>query len=367
MPEPIPSLAAEIERLSQHFRAAGGVDLTFEALQPAEVFLDLYGEDIRNRAFTTRDGLSELMLRPDFTVPVAAHHIASGSRAARYTYTGPVWRKFSAGKRSLRETHQVGFELFGAENAAKADAEVFSIFSEAVSNYALSVSTGDIGILLAALNAIDLQPARRAALLRHMWRPERFRALLQSYANPKELSESRRELLAALGAGELLAKLGSEQEIGLRERADIEARIARLAEEATAEPLSRDLVGLLDSVVDLRGTSASVLSSLQDLLTNLPKLRHAIDVFEARLDALQKRGIDAANLPFEASFGRTSLEYYDGFVFGFFAEDRADLPVMASGGRYDALTAQLGQGNTIPAVGGVVRPEALLALQAGGA
>ena len=34
------------------------------------------------------------------------------------------------------------------------------------------------------------------------------------------------------------------------------------------------------------------------------------------------RGIDAERLPFEASYGRTSMEYYDGFVFGFYAEHK---------------------------------------------
>ena len=54
------------------------------------------------------------------------------------------------------------------------------------------------------------------------------------------------------------------------------------------------------------------------------------------------------------------MEYYDGFVFGFHAIGRADLPPVATGGRYDALTRQLGQGATIPAVGGVIRPDVLL-------
>ena len=52
-------------------------------------------------------------------------------------------------------------------------------------------------------------------------------------------------------------------------------------------------------------------------------------------------------------------------MFGFFAEGRDDLPVIASGGRYDALTRVLGQGRSIAAVGGVIRPEALVALQEG--
>ncbi len=55
------------------------------------------------------------------------------------------------------------------------------------------------------------------------------------------------------------------------------------------------------------------------------------------------------------------MEYYDGFVFGFYVEGRPDLPPVATGGRYDALTRVLGGGREIPAVGGVIRPELVLA------
>ena len=50
------------------------------------------------------------------------------------------------------------------------------------------------------------------------------------------------------------------------------------------------------------------------------------------------------------------MEYYDGFVFGFYSPDQFDWPAVASGGRYDALTRVLGQGRSVPAVGGIVRP-----------
>ncbi len=39
-----------------------------------------------------------------------------------------------------------------------------------------------------------------------------------------------------------------------------------------------------------------------------------------------------------------------------------DPPPVATGGRYDALTRRLGQGREIPAVGGVIRPDLVLAL-----
>ena len=82
----------------------------------------------------------------------------------------------------------------------------------------------------------------------------------------------------------------------------------------------------------------------------------AVEAFAARLDALAARGLDPATLPFEASYGRTTLEYYDGFVFGLYAEGHPDLPPVGSGGRYDALTRALGGPDAPAAVGGVIRP-----------
>jgi ATP phosphoribosyltransferase regulatory subunit len=105
------------------------------------------------------------------------------------------------------------------------------------------------------------------------------------------------------------------------------------------------------------------LSRLNDLAVDMPEIAAAVARVEAREAALRSRGVATDSLQFQASFGRTSMEYYDGFVFGFRAEKRPDLPAIASGGRYDALTRQLGQGTEIPAVGGVMRPGLMLELE----
>jgi ATP phosphoribosyltransferase regulatory subunit len=96
----------------------------------------------------------------------------------------------------------------------------------------------------------------------------------------------------------------------------------------------------------------------------LPAIGPAVDRFAERLAALAARGIDTGSLPFEASHGQSTLEYYDGFVFSFHA-DRPGWPAVASGGRYDVLTAVLGQGRSIPAVGGILRPELTARLREG--
>ena len=80
-------IRAEAKRIQDVFVAADAVPLETEVLQPADTLLDLYGEDIRARAYVTQDPLrGERMLRPDFTVPVVQMHMAHGAEPARYTY-----------------------------------------------------------------------------------------------------------------------------------------------------------------------------------------------------------------------------------------------------------------------------------------
>ncbi len=150
--------------------------------------------------------------------------------------------------------------------------------------------------------------------------------------------------------------------IGLRSAADIAERIAALHEDATEPPISAAEVDLLEDILKLRAKSPDALEHLRDLSVDLPAISHAVARMARRLDALDQRGVDVSTLAFEASHGRTSMEYYDGFVFGFTAATRPDLPPVATGGRYDALTRVLGQGRSIPAVGGVIRPELTLHL-----
>ena len=52
-------------------------------LQPASVFLDMSGEDIRGRLYLTSDADgAELCLRPDYTIPVCLAYLASAAGGA---------------------------------------------------------------------------------------------------------------------------------------------------------------------------------------------------------------------------------------------------------------------------------------------
>lgn len=338
-------------------QAQGALPVEAAVLQPAALLLDLYGEDIRSRAYITQDPRrGEMILRPDFTLPVVLAHMTEGAEPARYTYFGEVFRKQEqAAPDRQAEDLQVGFELFDGSDPAAADAAVFALFARLLAPWGVRASVGDIGLLRAAVQGLPISPARKGALMRHLWRPGRFRALLERFAGRSPLSAVRAALLAGDVAG--------GPQLGLRSAAEIAARVAALRADAAESPLSDALVAALESLLAVDDRAPAALTALRDLSAALPWIAGAVDTLARRLDALAAQGVAVDDLAFEASYGRTTLEYYDGFVFGFHAPSRPDLP-LASGGRYDALTAVLGQGRSIPAVGGVIRPARLAALEA---
>ncbi|MBN2629942.1 MAG: ATP phosphoribosyltransferase regulatory subunit [Rhodobacteraceae bacterium] len=359
---------ARSDRLADWFVAKGATRIEADILQPAETLLDLYGEDIRARAYITADPLrGEMMLRPDFTVPVVQQHMTGGAEPAIYAYSGPVFRKQDRAGDRPSEYHQAGIEVFRRDMPEQSDALVFSLINQVLAENGLHLRPviGDIGILMAAVRGLATTDRRKQALLRHIWRPHRFRALLDRFSGRAPMPAARKQVLDRLGQGspaDLIAQAGAFT--GLRSADEITARAEALIEDARTRPLAAPEAALLYDLLSLQAPSRAALDHLRGITPLLPAITPAVDRFAARLTALSSHGIDVETLPFEASHGRTSLEYYDGFVFSFLADDPS-LPPVASGGRYDALTAVLGQGKSIPAVGGVIRAGLFACLQGG--
>lgn len=344
-------IRAEADRLRALFEARGAEVFEADVLQPAGALLNLYGEDIRARAFVTHDPLrGEMMLRPDFTVPLVQRHLAEGRDAARYTYAGEVFRRQEDDEDRPSEYIQVGYELFGDDDDEAADADVFAAVAEALGDVPVTRIIGDFSVLTAAIDSLDTPERRKTALKRHLWRPHRFDTLLDRFSRPAPPPPPMPDPDAP--------------HVGLRSREDIAARIALLAEEAATPPLAAAEVARIRALLAIRDSAPGAVEQMKRLADGNRPIFLAASRVEALLDALGARGIDPATLIFEASFGLTSLEYYTGFVFGFAAPGHA--PV-ATGGRYDLLTAALNDGAARPAVGGVIRPGILLDLKGGGA
>ncbi|MCA1334990.1 ATP phosphoribosyltransferase regulatory subunit [Pseudooceanicola marinus] len=349
------------------FETAGAAVVEAPVLLSAEALLDLYGEDLRARAYTTSDALrGEQMLRPDFTVPVVQMHMAGGAEPARYTYSGEVFRRQEEDEARANEYLQVGFEIFDGSDTEAADAEVFARMRDAVEplreKVGLRATTGDIGILRAAVEGLSTSGARKRALRRHLWRPARFKQLLDRFAGRTPFPPSR---LALLEKSDPFAEAGPE--IGLRDRAEIESRLEALRADAAETPIPAAEIELIEGILQVRETLPNALEHLRDIAVDLPAISDAVDRLKRRAAALDRHGVNVEALEFEASYGRTHMEYYDGFVFGFVVAGRPDLPAIASGGRYDALTRELGRGagkpEGIPAVGGILRPGLMVELE----
>lgn len=336
-------------RLVSAFENAGAERIEPGYLQPADVLLDLYGEDIRARAYTTHDPVhGEQMLRPDFTVPVAQMHLKTDRQDARYTYAGPVWRRQEYGSTRAREFWQVGFEVFGGASEEEIDAEVFARFSEVLRTYPVTPILGDLGLVFAGIETLEASERRKAALRRHVWRPRRFNRLLQRFAGQAPFDCDIRDLPQ---------HTGETKAIGLRGRSDVDARLSALREEREDPPLARGDIAMLEALLGLSGPSTACLRGARAIARGFSGLTPALDRLERRLDALAKNGIDPDATAFDAGLGRDAMEYYDGFVFAF--RSSRQLPDVAAGGRYDALARALGGGSDRKAVGGVIRPAIL--------
>ncbi|MDE1174808.1 MAG: ATP phosphoribosyltransferase regulatory subunit [Parvibaculaceae bacterium] len=224
-------------------------------LQPAELFLDRSGEDIRRRLYLFNDpGGAELCLRPDLTIPACRHYLDSaGSNGgpARYTYCGLAFRYREDGGPS--EFLQTGAEFFGHEDRAGADAEAVGLCIEAVRAAGLErfeIELGDLALFDALIDALDIPSAWAARLKRHFWRPDYFRELLRGLngkSGDKDGGASAREgLFAALSAVEPerarvliedVLELAGIAPVGGRSVAEISERfLEQAAERASALP-----------------------------------------------------------------------------------------------------------------------------------
>ena len=382
------TIRAACEAALTVFENAGFVTVDPGGILEAENLLDLYGEDVRARAFVFEgaDG-GELCLRPDLTLPICRLHLGSGAGEARYAASGPVYRRPSAGETRPAQFLQTGCEWFGASDPARSEAQVFKLVCDAVRAIGVedfAVTTGDLGVLFALIDAIQIPERWRVRLKRHVWRPKRFQALLEDYSGEGDDDPGRRALLKALGglapeqaraAIERMLTLSETAHIGLRTPDEIAARFLEQAEDATAHPLPRDVVEAIETAATLEATCGEALSRLRDLSKAASvRIDPALDRFEARLEHLQSLGVDAAALPFDGEFGR-NLEYYDGFVFELY--DRAlsegagrRAAQLGGGGRYDGMLGAAARAFGVEATGGsavgaAIRPETILSVMEG--
>ncbi len=356
-------------RLIAHLIAAGYARAEPAILQPADIFLDLSGEDIRGRLFLTSDPSgAELCLRPEYTIPVCREYLASpeAGKPATFSYLGPVFRHRPD---MPSEFIQAGVESFGRADSEAADAEILALALEAaasVGSGALETRMGDTGLFNRVLEALDLPPAWLRRIRRGHMRGQALSASLASDSNGAVSDHS--GVLAALegadraGAralvGDLLSIAGISS-VGGRTAGEIADRFLEQASMHAGAGVAPDKRAALEQFLAIAGEPDECSAAMRKLARDAGiDIHAALDGFDERLGFIAARGVDMARLRFSASFGR-NLDYYTGFVFEALDPARADRRPVIGGGRYDRLLRVLGAKDDIPAVGAAIWCERL--------
>lgn len=367
MSRPDLSPAALASKALARLEAAGHTRIDPPILQPADVFLDLTGEDIRRRLFLTSgaDG-RELCLRPDFTIPVCRQHLESEPAYRRddYCYAGPVFRQRPG---ELGEIPQVGAESLGRADREDADAAMLALALSVLADLGLGhpvVRIGDETLFSAVLAGLDLPVVWQRRLRDLFGEGERLTAAITRMSGAGAPSDQRRDarlgFLAALeganpdAAQEVVADLLSIagiSAVGGRTASEIAERFLEQAALASGAGTHKAAASILSEYLAITGRPDESADALEAFAT-----RHGLDLaaplaaFRARTAAMVSHGLDLAQIRFAADFGRR-LDYYTGFVFEVSAPDAANAGTLLGGGRYDRLLRLLGANDEVPAVG----------------
>jgi len=367
------TLDAQASAILGALRARGYVCEEPSVLQPADIFLDRSGEEIRRRTFTLTDPSGrELCLRPDLTIPIC--HQAVKSRAAfpaRICYNGLVFRHQPSEPHRPTQFFQAGAELLGLTDKVAGETEIITLTVEALRAAGLkdfTVKIGDLALFGALVDALDVPAQWRARLKRHFWRVGYFEALLGRMTQGAASDAQR--LLGSLGglsetesraAIEGLMDLVADAPQGARTREEIVERLMEQAADAAALRLDPKIAGVITRLLAVSGTAEEALAEIRALTRDAGiALDAPLAAMQTRLAALKALGIASDKISFAARFGR-NMEYYTGFVFEFWARDKEGPVQLAGGGRYDTLLEMLGADRAVTAIGCAIRTERVLA------
>ncbi|WP_373503965.1 ATP phosphoribosyltransferase regulatory subunit [Aestuariivirga sp.] len=357
------------------FERAGFDHIAPDIIQPADIFLERSGEDIRARTFVFTDPSgAEMCLRPDLTVPACRYHLSHAENPAserRYCYLGPAFR-FPDELLSPQEFSQAGIEWFGAAQSAAAEARVLKLTISALEAAGLSkfrVTFGDLGLFAGLLADTDMPERWRKRLQHHFWRPHAFRELLDSFCAERS---TRRTSISALvdrvADGDPLAIVEAEIEtrklpfVGGREVSEIAARLANKAADRRETPLERAKADLLNAYLAIAGEASGIDAAFAKIAGG-QRFSGARDYYAKRLFEMEELGLNPRRFHFAAGFGR-DLEYYTGFTFQIEADTPHGPVAVAGGGRYDNLLSDMGSPVAVPAVGCAIHTDRLKAVLA---
>jgi ATP phosphoribosyltransferase regulatory subunit len=344
------------------YERAGYVRVEPAVLQPADVFFELSGEELRRRLFLTENAQGEeLCLRPDLTIPTCLAHLSNGAELpASYCYLGPVFRDQGGGS---GEYLQAGIESLGREDREAADAECIALALESATHFrcaAPSIRMGDVSLFQSLIAALDLPSAWQRRLLKDFNRTGTLEADLSTLKRGSGPAKDQAGVLAALQGSDPAAaralvtdllSIAGISTVGGRTVEEIAERFLEQAALGVTSGLEAEKSAVLERYLAIEGDPDEALAALRTLAADAKiELDAALDSFDQRTGFIAAGGVDVGSIRFATAFGRP-LDYYTGMVFELHdAAGRVRWPLVA-GGRYDRLLTVLGAEQPIPAIG----------------
>jgi ATP phosphoribosyltransferase regulatory subunit len=360
--------------LAAHLQSAGYPPCEPPILQNAAIFFDS-GEDIRSRLYLTSDQSgADYCLRPEYTIPVCRHYLASAAAGgpATFSYCGPVFRFRTDGP---SEFLQAGLENFGRLDREAADAEILGLALDAIAAVGqsrLALRIGDAGLFRALLEALDLSPQWRRRIIRGYAQDKALDAIFRPSTNGT--AHDHTGVLAALegadrqGARALvedLLAIAGISAVGGRTAGEIAERFLEQAALKSGPDFPAESRKLIEDFLAIEADPDQASTQMRALANSAGiDLTVVLDRFDARLGFMAARGLDIGAFTFASRFVR-NLDYYTGFVFEAHDQSALGEKPIVGGGRYDGLLQSLGAKDEIPAVGAAIfvehlRPAAFL-------
>jgi ATP phosphoribosyltransferase regulatory subunit len=361
---PVP--AGVLAAIRAPFAGIDGTRVDPAVIQPLNLLLDLAGEAMRARLFVVQDeGGREACLRPDFTVAIVRDHVRAGGGEGLYLYEGKAFRVAAPGapEGHPEEFVQVGLEAFTEADAPYDMSEIPLLAwwsARAGGRDDLSLHIGDVGLFRAFLSDIGVEPALAARLQRLLTQSgeldaelARAQAPVKRPAHPLAATLSNLPRDEAVGRLEAFWAENDLPRVGGRDAAEIVERLHRRAEAACAAPLGADQAGLIARYLEIAGPLEDAVGQVRALAGG-PALLAKLADWEALPASLATGGVPLDRAYFSSRIA-SPFSYYDDFLFDITSDALGPLRPVASGGRYDALLAQVGGGG-LRAVGCMVRP-----------
>ena len=305
-----------LDVIENTYRRFGFVEIATPAFERSEVLLTKTGGETERQIYfvqstgsVDRDGLPDLALRFDLTVPLA-RYVAEHQNDLAFPFKRYQIQRVYRGERPqrgrFREFYQCDIDVIGRDTLSlRHDAEVPAVIHDVFERIGVGPFTIRINnrtLMAGLLNQLGLDdPPQQAAVLREV------------------------------------------DKLGKRSTADVSAAIGALG----VTPSTTDtLLGLVST--QARGSSAA-LAVLDSLDASDERARKGVDDLRVVFETLAQLGVPEDRYMLDLGIAR-GLEYYTGTVYETSLDEHPEIGSVCSGGRYDDL-AGLYTSTRLPGVG----------------